>query len=305
MLDTKQYFNDLYPIIAKRFEMEVEDGNKLINALIDVVDNEAIDYRMDGMGGYGEIPLYDGTTVKNLDQTRGFTTIVTPQERAAVSSITLKYAKVDMSGEAKKVGQRLGASMQATIYNDFLRMFQRAFDANYAGADSVAWAATNHPISSATGAGTYSNLITNTLGTSGLDTALKLGSRYVTADGLPTPMKYSLVLVAPELEQKARELFGASRQLTPEKIPESAENGANPYYDLMYYVVGAGTLGFTAKQWAICDPKYLKMTTSLVYITRPMVKQMQSTPFTTQFYPYADYGFGFAEPRSIIFSNPT
>ena len=56
MLDTRQYFNDLYPIIAKRFELEVDEGNKLINTLIDVVDNEKIDYRMDGMGGFGGIP---------------------------------------------------------------------------------------------------------------------------------------------------------------------------------------------------------------------------------------------------------
>lgn len=305
MLDTKQYFNDLYPIIAKRFELEVDEGNKLINTLIDVVDNEKIDYRLDSMGGYGEIPKYNGTTLTNLDQKRGFTTIITPEERAAVSSVTFKYAKVDQSGEAKKVGQKLGMSMRATIYNDFLRLFQRAYDSNYLLADGDPWASTTHLVTSdPTVTDTYSNLITNVLGTAGLDAALKLGSRYVTADGLPTGMNYNIVLVSPELEQKAAELFGRNRKLTPDKLPESAENSANPYYDMMWYVVGAGPLGLTAKQWAIADAKWLKMTASLVYITRPMVKQMQNTPWTTQFYPYSDYNYGVSEARSIIFSNP-
>lgn len=305
MLDTKQWFNDLYPIIKERFETEVDEGKKLINTLIDVKDSDDIDYRVDGMGGYGEIPKYDGTTIQNINQKRGYTTIITPEERAAVSTVTLKYSKVDKSREAENIGTKLGISMSATVYNDFLRMFQRAYDSNYAFGDGLAWAATNHRVTSdVTVADTYSNLITNTLGTAGLETAIKLGGRYVTADGLPTTMRYKLALISPELETKAKELFGANRQLTPDKMPESAENGANPYYDFMYYVVGAGTLGFTAKQWAICDPKWLKLTTKLVYITRPVVKSQPSTPFVMGYYPYSDYNLGFAEPRSIVFSNP-
>lgn len=305
MQDIQQYFNDLYPIISDRFTLEVDEGNKLINTLIDVVDNEKVDYRIDGMGDFGEIGKYNGTTLTELNQKRGFTTIITPEERAAVASVTFKYAKIDQSGEAKKTGQKLGMSMHATIYNDFLRMFQRAYDPNYLGADGSAWASTTHKVTSdPTVSDTYSNLITSVLGVKGIEDAVKIGGRYTTAGGLGTGMKYKLVLASVELEQKCRELFGVNRQLTPEKIQESAENGANPLYDMMYYIVGSGPLGFSAKQWAICDPKWLKLTTSLVYITRPMVKQMQSTPWTTQFYPYADYNLGWSEPRSIIFSNP-
>lgn len=305
MLDTKQYFNDLYPIIAKRFEAKVDAGEKIISTLISVKDSKQIDYRIDSMGGYGEIPVYDGTTVKNIDQRRGYTTIVTPAERAAKTSVTLKYMNVDMSGEAEKVGNRLGMSMRSTVYNDFLRMFQRAYDSNYAFADGLAWAATNHKVTSdATVSDTFSNLITNTLGTAGLDAALKLGARYVTADGLPTGVNYDIVLVSPELAQKAAELFGAENQLTPEKLPESAENGSNPYYKMKYYVVGAGNLGFTAKQWALASSEMLKETVNLVYINRPFVKMMAETPFTMNYYAYSDYNYGFSEPRSCIFSNP-
>jgi hypothetical protein len=305
MLDTQQYFNDLYPIIHKRFENKVENGDKLINTLISVVDSDKIDHRIDSMGGYGEIPKYDGTTVQNIDQRRGYTTIITPVERAAKTSVTLKYTKVDQSGEAKSVGNRLGISMRTTIYNDFLRMWGRAYDINYPFADGLAWAATNHRVTSdTTVADTYSNLITNVLGTAGLDAALKLGSRYVTADGLPTGINYDLVVAAPELRQKCAELFGPDNELTPEQLPESAENGANPYHKMKYYIVGAGTLGFTARQWGIASSEILKETCSLVYITRPMVKPMQDTPFTMNYYPYADYELGFAEPRAVIFSNP-
>lgn len=306
MLDTKQYFNDLYPIIKKRFESKVESGEKLINSLISVVDSDQIDFRIDGMGGYGEIPKYDGTTVQNIDQRRGYTTIVTPVERAAKTSVTLKYTKVDQSGEAGKVGNRLGMSTRATIYSDFLRLFQRAYDSNYAYGDSLAWAATNHRVSSdASVSDTFGNLITNTLGTAGLDYAMKTGARYVTADGLPTGITYDLVLAAPELRQKCIELLGESNEIGPDNIPESAENGANPYKKLKWFIIGGGSLGFTAKQWALASSEVLKETTALVYITRPMVKPMQETPFTYQYYAYADYEFGFAEPRAAIFSNPT
>jgi hypothetical protein len=305
MLDTRQYFNDLYPIIAKRFENKVENGDKLINSLINVVDSDKIDYRIDDMGGFGEIPKYNGTTVTNIDQKRGYTTIITPVERAAKTSVTLKYTKVDQSGEAKKVGTRLGISMRTTIYNDFLRMWQRAYDANYPFADSLAWAAATHRVTSdPTVADTYSNLITNVLGTTGLDAAMKLGSRYVTADGLPTGITYDLVLAAPELRQKCIELLGESNEIGPENIPESAENGHNPYRKLKWFIIGGGNLGFTSKQWALASSETLKETAALVYITRPMVKPMQDTPFTMNYYPYADYELGFAEPKACIFSNP-
>lgn len=306
MLDTKQYFNDLYPIIAKRFESKVENGDKLISSLISVVDSDKIDYRIDGMGGYGEIPKYDGTVVQNIDQKRGYTTIITPAERAAKTSVTLKYTKVDQSGEARKVGNRLGISMRTTIYNDFLRMWQRAYDSNYAFADGLAWAATNHRVTSdPTVSDTFSNLITNTLGVAGLDYAMRTGSRYVTADGLPTGINYDLVLAAPELRQKCIELLGEQNELGPEDIPESSENGKNPFRKLKWYIIGGGSLGFTAKQWGLASSEILKETCALVYITRPFVKPMQETPFTWQYYPYADYELGFAEPRAVIFSNPS
>lgn len=305
MLISNSYYNDLYPIIKKRVETKVAEGEKLISTLISIENSKQIDYRIDSMGGYGMIPAIDGTTIQSIDQKRGYTTIITPEEKGAYASITLKYANVDMSGEAKKVGNRLGESMKGTIYNDFLLMFQRAYDSNYPFGDSLAWAATNHRQSSDSSVtDTYQNLITNTFGIAGLEYADKLGARYKTADGLPAGIIYDLVLVSPELRTKAAEILGPTAELSPEELPETAENGANPFYKMRYFVVGAGDSGFTSKQWALASSSVLKETCALVYIQKPMVEMMKQSPIVMNYYVYADYKFGFAEPKACIFSNP-
>ncbi len=300
------YYNDLYPIIKKRVETKIAEGEKLISTLISVENSKNVDFRIDDMGGYGMVPKIDGTTIQEVSQKRGYTTIVTPEERAAYVPITLKYANVDLSGEAKKVGNRLGESMKATIYNDFLLMFQRAFDTSYPFGDGLAWAATNHRQSSdASVTATYSNLITNALSITGIETADKLGARYKTTDGLPAGITYDLLLVSPELKTKAMELLGPTAELSPEELPETAENGANPFYKMRYFVLGAGASGFTAKQWALASSSVMKETCSLVYIQKPTVMKQAQSPIVMNYYVYSDYNYGFAEPKAAIFSNPT
>lgn len=300
------WYNDLYPIINKRVETKVTQAEKIIGTLISIEQNKAIDYRIDSMGGYGLVPEIDGTEIQSADQKRGYTTIVTPKERGMKVPISLKYANVDLSGEARRVGERLGESMKITVFNDFLLMFQRAYDSNYAFADGLAWAATNHKQSSDSAeTGTYQNLITNALSIQGIEAADKLGARYKTADGLPAGIIYDLLLVSPELKTKAMELLGPTAELSPEELPETAENGANPFYKMRYYVIGAGASGFTSKQWGLASSELLKQTVKLVYIQKPITMMMKETPIITNYYVYADYNFGFAEPRAVIFSNPT
>jgi hypothetical protein len=309
--------NDLYPLIDQTFDFEYGNFMNIIRQVVGEEDNKAIDYRLEGMGGYGELPDYNGQ-LQGMNQKRGFVTIVRSSEKAGSIDIQRRYANVDKSGEAKKAGKRAAYSAAMTVYLGALRMFGRAFNASYVGGDAKAWAATDHPVASkqdANGAsvvdadsGTYSNLITDALSVSSITKAQTMANRFVTPDGLPFKCDMSgngLLLVSPELEPKAKEICGPDKKIIPERLPESAENGANPVYGLQYLVIGGGSDGFSAKQWAVCDKTLLSEIAKIVYIERPVVlRTALDDPLIARIVPYADFGVGFGDGRPIIFSNP-
>lgn len=306
---------DLYPLVRKTFEYDY--ANRL-NKFYEIMSKEVInsvDYRDTGSAGYGELPDYEGT-LPTMNQKRGFITVFTPAEKAGAVDIPYKYAKIDKSGEAKKAGKKLAGSASMTVYLAMLRMFGRAFDANYPGGDGKPWAATDHPAASKgdlngvsipdPDSGTYSNLITKKLSVSAITEAQTIANRYTTPDGLPLMCDFQdngILLVSPELEPKAIEICGKDAKMSPEKLPESAENGANPVWGLKYMVIGGGADGFGAKQWAIADRNLLKESAKVVFITEPTVMEEQlDNPLISRFVPYTDFAVGFSDPRAIIFS---
>lgn len=307
--------NDLYPLIDKTFDYEY--ANK-INKLLEIVSEDtgnSVDFRMEGLGGYGEYAQYNGTDLKAGSQKRGFIKIITPGEFNNTIDIGYKFAKIDKQGEAKKVGTRLGYGGAMTVYLHVLRMFGRAFNAAYAGGDGKPWAAVDHPVASkgdANGtsvvdpdAGTFSNLATDVLSVAAITKNQTKANRFITPDGLPFMCDFNTLLVSPELEPKAAEICGPDGKLIPEKIPESAENGANPIHGMKYIVIGGGNDGFTAKQWAVCDRTLLKEVAKIIYITKPTVMRAElDNPLIARSVGYIDFGVGFSDARPIIFSNP-
>ena len=298
MNDVYTWQNDLYPLVTKRFSDRYAQRTDVMKLVIGEETIDRVDSREEGIGGYGEIPDYDGTTIPELDQKRGFVKIYTPKEKAAKASISYKKAKVDMSGEAKKTGTRLADSLAMTRLMDFYRMFANGFSASYVGADSKALFAIDHPVNNEAGADTFSNLITSVFSISAITAAQTSARRFVTFDGLPFLCQFDLALISPELEPKAKEFFGKEAKL----IPESAEHGANPVYGLKYFVID----GFTAKQWAVGDAMLIKEYMKIVNITKPMVlyNKEASNPLIAFYTAYADYILGWSEARMIIGSNP-
>jgi len=206
-----------------------------------------------------------------------------------------------------------------TVYLASLRMFGRAFNGAYLGGDGQSWASAAHPIASKgdangvstidTDAGTFSNLLTGKLSVPNISLAQTTANRYITPDGLPFKCDMSangLLLVSPELEPKAKEICGPNSKLIPEKLPESAENGANPLYGLQYIVIGGGADGFQASQWAICDKTLISQIAKIVYVERPTVLRADlDNPLIARIVPYVDFGVGFADARPIVFSTGT
>jgi hypothetical protein len=305
MNDIYTWHNDLYPLVKKRFDLRYAKRLNLINKVADTVCQDDIDYRLEGVGGYGELPLYDGTSIVSADSKRGFITTITPKEHALRVTLSYKKAKLDYSGEASKVGTKLADSAYMTVLNEFYRLFGNAFVT--VGADGVPWASTSHPVSKDASDGTFSNLITSALSVSAITDAQNKASRFVTPDGLPFSCNFDLLLVSPELEAKAREICGTDAKLSPVNNPDSSAgvNAANPVYGLKYMVVGGGNVGFSGKQWALADSLMLKEVLKLVYITKPTVLvSPQDNPLITDYIGYVDFAFGFGDARPIIFSNP-
>lgn len=311
--------NDLYPLVKKTFDYEYNNRLNKFKMIVSEEDINSVDFRTAGLGGYGELAKYDGTQLTALNQKRGFVTIYTPEEFQGAIDIAFKYAKIDKSGEARKAGQRAGYSAAMTVYMALLRMFGRAFDSNFVGGDGKPWAATDHPVASLGDAGgvsvadpnsgTFSNLITKVLSVAAITEAQTIANKFVTPDGLPFLCDFTdngILLVSQDLEPKAIEICGKDAKMSPEKLPESAENGANPVYGLKYMVVGGGAnVGFAPKQWAIADRTLLQEAAKLVYITRPTVMRTElDNPLIDRYVPYVDFATGFSDARPIVFSNP-
>ena len=302
MNDIYTWHNDLYPLIKKRFDLRYAKRLDAISEVCGVVCQDEIDYRIEGIGGYGEMPIYDGTTVMNADTKRTFITTVTPKEHALKVTSTYKKAKLDYSGESQKIGTRLADSAYMTVLNEFYRLFGDAF--TNVGADGVAWASDKHPVSRDSKE-TFSNLMHENLSVAAITKAQTMASRFVTPDGLPFACNMDLLLVSPELEAKAKEICGPGSRLIPENNPDTEGNAANPVYGMKYLVVGGGNAGFTGKTWAVADSLMLSEVLKLVYITKPTVLvSPQDNPLITDYIGYVDFAFGFGDARPIIFSNP-
>ena len=307
---------DNYKFVGKAFDFAYANRLNKLLSIMGVANSDSIDYELTGSGGYGEMPLYDGNNLNEGSKKRGFKTIITPEEFSLSESVGYKQAKIDKSGECRRVGTMLGNSAAMTVYVHALRMFGRAFDANYKGGDGKPWAATDHPNASKGSegrkfiadpdSGTYSNLITSTLSVANITAAQAAAGRMTTPDGLPFLADMSLLLVSPELEAEAKKICGDNGKFRPNRNPDDNTNAANPLADLQYMVIGGGNDGFTKKQWAICDPALMKEMVKLVYITRPTVMQTAlDNPLKDLYTGYVDFGCGWGDGRQIIFSNPS
>lgn len=294
MLDVLTWADDMYPIVLKRFQDRLDKRANLIKQTIGYQPLKTSNqYADEGMGGYGYVPDYNGTTISELNQKRGFKTIYTPKEKAAKATVSYKYAKVDQSGEAAKAGNKMADSLAMTQLRDFYNLFANGFSSQFVGADGQPLFSASHPINSeGSSAGVFSNLGSGTFSIANITSAQTAAQRFKTFDGLDFDCDFNLVLIPPELEPKAKEFFGDNAKL----IPESAENGANPVQGMKYIVIK----GFGAKQWAVADSILLQDYIKMVEITAPMViPNKPDNPLIQEYIGYMDYCLGWSDARCI------
>ncbi|MFC3797904.1 MULTISPECIES: hypothetical protein [unclassified Cohnella] len=297
MLDIYTYQDDLYPLVTKWFNDRLDKKRAIIKQVIGFESIDRIDLQEQGVGGYGLVPKYDGSTIPELNQHRGFKKVYTPEEYTAKASIQWKYAKVDMSGEAKKAGTRMADSLHMTQLRAFYNLFANGWNGSFVGADGQPLFSTAHPIANEEGAETFSNAGTDTFSIASITKTQTAAQRFKTFDGLEFDCDYNIVLVSPELEPKAKEYFGEDAKL----IPDSAENGANPVKDMNYIVIK----GFSAKQWAVGDKDLMMEMMKMVEITAPtVIRNKPDNPLVTEFVGYMDFTMGWSDARPIYGHNP-
>lgn len=305
---------DNYKFVGKAFDFAYNNRLNKLLAVMGTVTTNSVDYELSGNGGYGEMPLYDGHNLNEAKESRGFKTIIVPDEYELTETVSFKAHKVDKAGETRRVGAKLGNSAAMTVYLHALDVLSGAFDPTKLGGDGCPWASEVHPVASKLDAGrkriadpdagTYSNLIHSTLTVSAIADAQAKASRFVTPDGMPLAGEFNMLLVSPEYAEAAAKICGPNGKWRPERNPDDDTNAANPLPDLQYMVIGGGMRGFAKKQWALCDPIMMKEIFKLVYITKPTIMQTQlDNPLKDAYTAYADFGIGWGDARPIIFSD--
>ena len=294
---------DMYPLVKKAFETRYASRMSAIGKVCGIVTQDQPTYKLPGLGGYGALTTYSGT-LNRATSDNVFVKTITPAERALAVPVQYKDANLDIVTLASRTGIRLADSAFMTVLNEFYKVFGNAYR-QAQGPDNKPWASETHPVSSATGSGTYSNLSSDALSVSAITDAIAAASSFVTADGMSFVGNFDMLFIAPELEERARKICGKDAAVSPLLDPETGIGG-NPVYGMNYMVVGAGTTGMTDRKWAIADSHLLSEIFKLVYVTEPTVLiSPTENPLTAEFVAYVDFAFGFSDARPIYFSDGT
>jgi len=71
MLDVLTWADDMYPIVLERFQDRLEKRTDLLKSVIGYKSLKTSNqYADEGIGGYGYVPDYNGTTITELNQKR-------------------------------------------------------------------------------------------------------------------------------------------------------------------------------------------------------------------------------------------
>ena len=311
---------DLQKYVGRSFDCTYNDktAKMLLKQLIGEETTKSATFELVGGGGYGAMLAYNGNDLNYARDKRAFRFLIEPHEYSLSDIITRKQANTDMSknSSAERVGKKLGRSAAITPYIHLLQLFASAYDEAKTWGDGKSWAATDHPVAAKEDAtasrirvvdeesGTFSNKIDDKLDIDAIKKARAMGSRFITPDGQPLFANYNVLLVSPELEGTAKELLGDFSAAKPTKNPGNNTNAASPIADMTWYVVGAGSEGFSATQWAVADADMLKETVKLIWTEKPQVLENDlDNPLKAQFTAYADFALGVGDARGIIFSD--
>ena len=301
MNDIYTWSSDLYPIVKKSFDERYNSRMNIIGSVAGIVKQDSLEYSSQNIGGYGALQKYTNNTLTYADTTGTFETKIKPDEHTLALPVSFKSIKNNSVEEARKIGIRLADSAYMTVLSAFYKFFSTARTTSCY--DGVSVANSNHLVKKG-GTTKFSNIMTAALSLDAICDVQEQANAFVTADGLPFLSNFDLLLVSPELEEKAKSTCGADARVCPQSNPETGL-GANPAYGMRYMVIGGASTKFAATEWAVADSTLLREVFKLVYITEPTVLvSPRENPLVCDYIAYVDFAFGISDVRPIIFAKP-
>ena len=220
---------DAYPDLLDRdFDliwMRKDRHAGVLSPLFEVIPSSSFNYRMNSMGSTLELPSENEDTdaIPNAMPAPGPAKDWTVKHYRQEVKATDNMVRGDRYG--KVVGMMEGLAKGPMRKKEYLRnaIFANAFTDSSAtnGADGLSLCDDSHPMNN-TEAGTWDNLTTGALTLGNLQAGRLLLDKMANTDrNYPDPVIAKMLLVPPDLRQKAEELVGAIQK------PEGALNDPN------------------------------------------------------------------------------
>jgi phage major head subunit gpT-like protein len=255
------------------FDDQLTSVNELGQDLFSLYDvqtsDQAAEYAQ-GVGGFGDVPVYTGTLEYAAFEML-YAKTFTPVEYALGTAVERKLIDDAQYGVINARASKLGLTFDRKRYRDAASIFNNATStvAPYVMPDGKALVAIDHPLSP-TNAGTQSNAGSTALSYDAIIAAEQAGMAFTDSKGNPGDTNFDTLVVPLALRQTAINLVGS------ELRPGTANNDMNT---LRGYNVVVSKYLTDSNNWFLVDSRLAKM--ELIWFNRIMPE------FTTD--PSSDY----------------
>lgn len=275
--DQMSSVNELGADLFSLYDVQTSDG--------------AVEYAQ-GVGGFGDVPVYTGTleyAAFELLYPKTFTHV----EYALGTAVERKLIDDAMYGVINGRASKLGLAFDRKRYKDAASVFNNAAStvAPYVGADGKALVAADHPLSP-TNAGTQSNAGSTALSYDAIIAAEQAGMAFTDSKGNPGDTIFDTLVVPLGLRQTAINLVGS------ELRPGTANNDMNT---LRGYNVFVSKYLTDSNNWFLVDSQ--KARQELLWFNRVM-PEFTADPasdynLVSKFRGYMRYSYGYVDWRWI------
>lgn len=298
-LTSASWANALDVSIKHQFELGFNRRPPVGPALYNMQGSTLAAEKVSGVGATGVDAwntYANSGVVGHADFDQGYKTTYTHIEYPLEMGVKRATFEDSQFNEIFKLAKRVGASAQVKREIDAASTFVNGFDDNFAGADAVGLMSTAHPYSPDKTGSTQSNEGTLVLNKANLSTTRQLHMAMVDDTGELMGIQPDILLVPPELEDKALELTVSG------KDPESANNTFNTQSNRWMVVVWHYLTDATA--WFTIDSSL--MDDSLDWFNRvplSIVPKVEDKTIEAHWIGYMRYSYGWSDYRWIYGQN--
>lgn len=221
----------------------------VFNSMFNVQSSARAAERSQGVGGFGDVPEYNGTLEYDSFELL-YRTTYTHKEYALGMSVARDLIDDEEYGVINQRAAKLGLSFDRTVYTHQASVFNNAFSSSYVGADAVALCSDSHPLSPSQSGSTQDNKGTSALTHDSLIAAKQAMRQWTDSRGNPDPAIGTLLLVPTELMETAEVIVNSGLK------SGSANNDANVNSTVR---VASSVYLTDANNWFLIDERKMRM----------------------------------------------